>query len=179
MPTLPFPALSAAGVLFIASTAAYVTHEPAGGAGSGTAVYSAFGAEVRGDVTTRLGGTAEFGAVPSTAEGGAFTLTLGARDAAGAVVFTRTDGLPLTPGTYVVSDLGEGSGVVRALVVTGPPSRPTGAFRGWSGLLTVATASDSAMTGTFEVRATGFLARDPANERSRIEVAGSFTAARR
>jgi hypothetical protein len=94
------------------------------------------------------------------------------------VVFTRTDGRPLTPGTYVVSDLGEGSGLVRALVVTGPPSHPTGAFRGWSGQLTVTSASDSALVGTFDLRATGFLARDPGNESRRVVVAGSFTAVR-
>jgi hypothetical protein len=178
MPTTPLFSLTAAAGLVIASSAAYLTPGPVAPARTGDPVRSTFHAEVRGDLAVRLHGAAEFGAVPSGAEAGVVTLALGARDTAGAVIFTRTDGRPLLPGTYVVSDLGEGRGLVRALVVTGPPSQPTGAFRGWSGLLTVTTASDSAMAGTFDLRARGFLARDPGDEGRRIAVVGSFTALR-
>lgn len=170
--------IAAAAALLTGSAASYVAYDltprPEGEDGA----RSAFSAEVGGHVTARLTGAAEFGSVPAGMEDSIFSLSLGARDTAGAVVFTRMNGEPLTQGTYVVSDLGEDGDVVRALVITGSPSRPTGAFRGWSGLLTIANASDTAMSGTFEFHAGGFLVRDPQDENRRVCVKGSFTAVR-
>jgi hypothetical protein len=167
----------AAAVLLMASSAAYVTFADKKPTAETPAPFG-FDAEVRGDLTTRISGAAEFGEVPPGPGTRTFSLSLGARDSGGAVVFTRTKGGPLAPGSYVVREDGEGSRILRALVVTGSPSRPTGAFRAWWGWLTVTSASDSVMTGTFCLFATGFRALDPGNEDRRIRVTGSFTAVR-
>ena len=63
-----------------------------------------------------------------------FTLSLGADGADGSVLFTRTNGGRLTPGTYAISGRDDGSDEIRALVMTGSATRPTGVFRGHVGL---------------------------------------------
>jgi hypothetical protein len=102
----------------------------------------------------------------------------GADGADGSVLFTRTNGGRLTPGTYAVSGRDDGSDEIRALVMTGSATRPTGVFRGQAGHLIVTSATDNVIRGRFEVVATGFLASDPADESRQMKATGMFTATR-
>ena len=64
----------------------------------------------------------------------AFVLTLGADSPTGAVVFTWPSGPRPEPGVYPLA-MDPASGI-QALVVTGPPTAPTGAFRARGGTIT-------------------------------------------
>ena len=140
---------------------------------------STFSAEIAGDVNTLASGAARFGTSGGTADVPAvFTISLGADGTQGSVLFTRRDGDRLTPGRYRVSDLDGEVGTVRALVMTGSASKPTGVFQGTSGTLVIASASDREMRGTFRINAEGFLASAPEIEGRPVRVAGEFTATR-
>ena len=139
---------------------------------------SSFLAELHGDLDASPRGTARFGAVEGGAGTTMFTLSLGADGAEGSVLFTRTNGSRLTPGTYAVSGRDDGTDEIRALVMTGSATRPTGVFRGQSGSLIVTSATDNVMRGRFQVAATGFLASDPADETRPMKATGMFTATR-
>ena len=65
---------------------------------------------------------------------------------------------------------------VRALVVTGSPTRPTGVFQAHSGELVVTAVSDSTIRGFFRLEATGFLATEPDREDRTVSAAGTFAA---
>jgi hypothetical protein len=112
--------------------------------------------------------------VGGEAGSGAFVLTLGANSAAGAVLFTRVSGIRPEPGVYPLSEDPERG--IQALVVTGPPSRPTGAFRAHAGRLTIARSSDDLIEGHFDIGAVGFEAGDPAREDRELRLRGAFTA---
>jgi hypothetical protein len=139
---------------------------------------SSFLAELHGDLHASPRGTARFGAVENRGGPTMFTLSLGADGANGSVLFTRTNGGRLTPGTYAVSGRDDGSDEIRALVMTGSATRPTGVFRGQSGYLIVTSATDNVIRGRFQVAATGFLASDPADETRPMKATGMFTATR-
>lgn len=139
---------------------------------------SSFFAELRGDLHASLRGTARFGTVDGGPGATTFSLSLGADGADGSVLFTRTNGGRLTPGTYAVSGRDDGSDEIRALVMTGSATRPTGVFRGHAGYLIVTSATDNVIRGRFEVAATGFLASDPADEFRPMKATGMFTATR-
>jgi hypothetical protein len=139
---------------------------------------SFFLAELHGNLHARPRGTARFGTVESSAGAATFTLSVGADGPDASVLFTRTNGGRLTPGTYAVSGREDGSDEIRALVMTGSATRPTGVFRGQSGYLIITSATDNVMRGRFQVRATGFLASDPADETRPIKATGMFTATR-
>ncbi len=137
----------------------------------------AFAAEIRGEVNARPTGQARFGVAGGV--GGApavFTISLGAGSEEGSVLFTRQSGAPLVPGIYTVSDRGDGTDDVRALVVTGSPTRPTGVFQGESGELVITSVSGGIIHGSFRVEARGFLAADPEVDDRTVRVAGSFAA---
>ncbi|HUF34901.1 MAG TPA: hypothetical protein VMN37_03075 [Gemmatimonadales bacterium] len=137
----------------------------------------AFSAEIAGEISARPTGEARFGVTPG-AEGApaVFTISLGADAEEGSVLFTRRSGVRLSPGTYTVSDRADGTDDIRALVMTGSATRPTGVFQGQSGSLVVASASDHEIRGTFRVEARGFLAARPDAEDRPVTVAGSFSA---
>jgi hypothetical protein len=139
---------------------------------------SSFLAELHGDLHASPRGTARFGTVEDRVGAGMFTLSLGADSPDGSVLFTRTNGATLSPGTYAISGRDDGSDEVRALVVTGSATRPTGVFRGRSGHLIVTSASDNVFRGRFDVVAEGFLATDPADESRPMKATGMFTAIR-
>jgi hypothetical protein len=139
---------------------------------------SSFLAELHGDLHASPRGAARFGAVEGPSGPALFTLSLVADGPQGAVLFTRTNGARLTPGTYTISGRDDGSDELRALVMTGSATRPTGVFRGQSGYLIVTSATDNVIRGRFEVRAQGFLAADPADERRPMKATGMFTATR-
>ena len=139
-----------------------------------TTTRSWFEAYTSGARTVALHGTASYGQVADGAAG-PLVVTLGADAPDGAVLFTRTSGRPLTPGTY---RLGENSaGELQALVVTGPATRPTGAYRAESGTLTIASDRDGLLDGYFTIEAVGFDADSPTDEQRELHVHGAFTAA--
>jgi len=58
----------------------------------------------------------------------------------------------------------------------GRTERPTGAFRAQSGTLTITSASDTVLAGSFTLAATGFMASAPAAEDRQVSASGSFRA---
>ena len=139
---------------------------------------SSFLAEVHGaDIHASPTGTATYGVVESP-DGGprVFTLSLGADGAGGSVLFTRTNGGRIFPGTYTVGGRDDGTDEIRALVVTGTAAHPSGVFRGRSGQLIVTSTGDNVIRGRFNLEATGFVASAPEDETRRIEAVGMFTA---
>jgi hypothetical protein len=139
---------------------------------------SYFFGELHGDLHASPRGTARFRTVEGRTGGTMFTLSLGADGPDGSVLFTRTNGGRLTPGTYAVSGRDDGTDEIRALVMTGSATRPTGVFRSQSGYLIVTSATDNVIRGRFQVVATGFLASDPADETRPMKATGVFTATR-
>jgi hypothetical protein len=76
-----------------------------------------------------------------------------------------------------VTDQPEGNSFA-ALVVTGSPEHPAGAFRAEQGTVVITGSSPGALAGRFELDARGFLTTDPQTEDRRVTVVGSFTAPR-
>jgi hypothetical protein len=134
-----------------------------------------FEAYTSGARTMALRGTASYGAVGGDGTG-AFVVTLGANAPEGAVLFTRADGHPLTPGVYPLDE--DPARGVQALVITGPATRPTGAYRARSGTLTVSGTRGDLLDGYFTIDAVGFAADMPADEGQELQVRGAFTASR-
>jgi len=158
------PMLYVLGTCLLAATAA-----------AGTASPSWFEARTSGAKALALHGSAEFGVVDGDVGPGAFVLTLGADSQTGAVVFTWPSGPRPEPGVYPLA-IDPASGV-QALVVTGPPTAPTGAFRARGGTITLTRSRDGFLEGRFEIHATGFEAADPVDEDRQLVVRGEFTAA--
>src|SRR5438552_4072318 len=69
------------------------------------------------------------------------------------------------------------AGSVQALVVTGSPTRPTGAFHARSGALTITGSRADLIEGRFDIDAVGFEAAEPGDESRELVVRGAFTAA--
>ena len=138
-----------------------------------TTTRSWFEAYTSGARTVALRGAATYGKV-AEGDSGAFVVTLGADAPDGAVLFTRTDGRPLTAGIYRLGE--EPVGDLQALVVTGPASHPTGAYRAESGTLTIAGHRDGLLDGYFTIHASGFDADQPAADGRELHVQGAFTA---
>jgi hypothetical protein len=139
----------------------------------------AFSAEIIGDIAARTSGPARFGVTGGTEDVPAvFTISLGANAEDGSVLFTRRSGERLSPGTYTISAREDGTDDLRALVMTGSATRPTGVFQGRSGTMVVTSASDQEIRGTFRIEALGFLAAQPDVEDRPVKVTGSFTASR-
>jgi hypothetical protein len=67
---------------------------------------------------------------------------------------------------------------VQALVITGPATRPTGAYRARSGILTISGTRGGLLDGYFSIDAVGFAADAPADEGQELQVRGAFTAMR-
>ena len=93
------------------------------------------------------------------------------------MLFTRASGARLSIGTYQVSANDDGTDDIRALVVTGSPTRPTGVFQAHSGELVITSVGDSTIRGFFRLEATGFLATEPEREDRSVSAAGTFAAA--
>jgi len=134
-----------------------------------------FEAYTSGARTMALRGTASYGTVGGDGAG-AFVLTLGAAAPEGAVLFTRADGRPLTPGVYALRE--DPARGVQALVITGSATRPTGAYRARSGILTISGTRGDLLDGYFSIDAVGFAADAPADEGQELQVRGAFTAMR-
>jgi hypothetical protein len=131
-----------------------------------------FEAHVTGTRTLTLRGEAQFG--PVAGSGGPFVVTLGARSPTGAVVFTDRTGARPGPGVY---RLGEAPAeAIQALVVTGSPEWPTGAYRARRGRLTITRSTPEFVAGHFEIDAVGYEAGNPLDEERPLSVRGTFTA---
>lgn len=133
-----------------------------------------FEARTTGARTITMSGTAEFGDGAPEAAQAPFVISLGAQSSAGAVIFTRPGGGRLETGVYPLEVDGERS--VQALVVTGSPTHPTGAFHARTGVLTITRSQDDLIEGRFDIDAVGFEASDPGDEGKVLVVRGVFTA---
>jgi hypothetical protein len=133
-----------------------------------------FEARTSGARTITMSGSAEFGNGAPEAAQAPFVISLGSQSSAGAVIFTRPEGGRLEPGTYALGV--EGPGNLQALVVTGSPTHPTGAFHARTGLLTITRSDADLIEGRFDIAAVGFEASDPADEGKELVVHGVFTA---
>jgi hypothetical protein len=133
-----------------------------------------FEARTTGAKTLTLQGAAEFGAGAPDTEHTPFVIALGADSPDGAVIFTRQDGGRPEPGVYPL-DAGAAGGV-QALVVTGSPTRPNGAFHARSGTLTITGSRVDFIEGRFDIDAVGFEAAEPGDESRELAVRGAFTA---
>jgi hypothetical protein len=163
--------LALGALMLVSITAFSLNDRPAPHAGT------AFSASIRGEVNAQPNGEARFGIVAGgPAAPAVFTISLGAEGQSGSILFTRRSGARLSPGIYTISDRADGSDDVRALVVTGSATKPTGVFRGHSGLLVITVANDSLIRGTFKVEAAGFLADAPELEGRPVTASGAFTA---
>ena len=158
------PMRYALGVCLLAATMAAAGH-------AGPSWFEAYATGAR---TVALRGPAEFGSVGRDAGSDAFVLTLGANSPTGAFLFTRSNGVRPKPGVYPVSD--DPAEGIQALVVTGPATQPTGAFRARAGRLTIARSSADLIEGHFDIDAVGFEAADPAREDRELRLRGAFTA---
>jgi hypothetical protein len=146
-------------------------------ASDGKASRSAFIAALSGTDAGSATGEAEFGPVPSgNAPSSALVVSLGGRGNQSAILFSRASGTPLGVGRYHISDRGNGTDEMLALVMTGPATNPTGVFRGKSGWLIVTAASDRLLTGRFHVDGVGFVAAEPEVENRPMIATGSFSA---
>jgi hypothetical protein len=134
---------------------------------------SFFSATIRGVIDAELHGRSEFGTVASSGSPSRFTIRLGAADDESAILITGAAGADLRPGTYPVSEADEPTSV-RVLVVTGGVEKPSGVFRGHTGVVTITSTEHGTLTGHFELRATGFLAGEPALDDRPIAVKGAF-----
>jgi len=133
-----------------------------------------FEARATGARTITMSGTAEFGNGAPDAAQAHFVISLGAQSSAGAVIFTRPGGGRLETGVYPIG--GEGPQSLQALVVTGSPTHPTGAFHARTGVLTITRSQDDLIEGRFDIDAVGFEASDPGDEGKELGVRGGFTA---
>ena len=140
-----------------------------------TSSRSWFEAYTSGARTVALRGRASYGKVGGS-ESGAFVVTLGAGAPDGAVLFTRADGRPLGPGVYPLGE--DPAGGVQALVITGPATHPTGAYRARSGTLTIGGRRGDILDGYFTIDAVGFAADSPSDEGQELQVRGAFSASR-
>ena len=139
---------------------------------------SSFRGELHGDLRASPRGSARFGAVEGANGPAIFTLSLGADGTEGSVLFTRTNAARLVPGTYAVSGRDDGTDELRALVMPGPATHPTGVFRGRAGHLIITSVTDNVIRGRYQVEAVGFLASDPTDETRPMKATGMFTATR-
>ena len=133
-----------------------------------------FEARTTGARMITMRGTAEFGAGAPEAAPAPFVISLGAESSAGAVIFTLPDGSRPATGVYPLEV--DGPRHLQALVVTGSPTHPTGAFHARAGVLTITRSQDDLIEGRFDIDAVGFEASDPGDEGKELVVRGVFTA---
>lgn len=163
--------IGAASVGLLASTTEFFKHDWTLRAPSSSGSYEA---RVAGAATARLRGAVDVGRPDGENYPKTFVITLGAYSGDGALVFSRWDGARPGAGTYPITKEPAGDGVT-ALVVTGPPTRPHGAFRANRGTLTITHSSPDGLGGDFELHARGFGIADPHREDREVTVSGSFT----
>ena len=137
-----------------------------------------FALTTTGALQITAAGPAEFGALPATAEvPAAFSITLGAHGATGALVLMQRVGAVPLAGRYRVSEWSGGdSADFSAVFVAGSPAEPIGVFRGESGTVTITATRPGRIEGKFRIEARGFLAAAPDKETARVTLYGTFVA---
>jgi hypothetical protein len=138
---------------------------------------SHFWMDVQGAHRATATGRVAYGPVGRPGEAGAsFTITLGAQDGEGAVVFTRLDGATPEPGRYAIAntDATDRVGGWHALYLAGSATKPEGVFQADAGMLEITSATEGRISGHFELTGTGFLADSPEDESRHVTVRGSF-----
>jgi hypothetical protein len=108
------------------------------------------------------------------------TFSMGATQAdAALLLFTYADE-PIRPGRYAVAtDLPREPFVGRRFhpcFVAGSAERPKGFFHGEIGWVTITAVEPGRISGTYEMRARGFLEYAPADEDQWVTIRGSFSA---
>ncbi len=104
-----------------------------------------------------------------------YTITLGGREGGAAVVFTRRTPEPPTAGRYLVGEGQLMNDGFSALIITGPPSHPTGVFEVQHGVLRLAGLGPDRLAGEFELHAAGFLEESPGQDDWELTARGRFT----
>jgi hypothetical protein len=170
--TLLSVSLGAAAIALVAGVAASAAADEDIRAASASGSYEA---RLAGAATATLRGAVDLGSPAGSPHPGTFVLTLGAYSDDGALLFSRWDGKQPGPGTYPITPDPSTDGFT-ALVVTGPPTRPGGAFRAQRGTLTITHSSPDGLAGRFELQARGFRIDDQ-REDHELAVRGSFTSA--
>lgn len=133
-----------------------------------------FVVDLTGDIEATIAGDATFSQLPSLPGAPpAFGLALGPLSTQGAVFFSNTNGDRPGLGNHPVSSRGNGSDVIRAVVVLGPVERPFGELPVQAGTLTIVSSTDSRIVGTFTLDASG---RWRGGEELRLSLSGSFSA---
>lgn len=138
---------------------------------------SRFTAVIGGDVATLLAGRAVQGVVGAPgAPGSAYTITLGAPQGGGAIVLTRNDGRVPPVGRHPVGNAAalDSIGGFRAVYIAGSAARPLGVFQAVAGTVEILEHTPDGPRGSFDLLATGFLARDPDDESRRVTIRGHF-----
>jgi hypothetical protein len=142
---------------------------------------SHFLAEVRGAHAAHHSGRVSLGPVGRAGEpGSTYTITLGADDAAGAIVFTRLGGAQPARGRYPIGESAalDSAGGFRVLYLAGSATRPAGVFRAHAGTVEITPGTAGRVGGRFTLSATGFVAEHPDDESREVSITGAFTGVR-
>lgn len=139
-----------------------------------------FALSATGGLAAAASGTAEFGVVRG-AETSFFSISLGAEYANGSVVLSRGSAEMPAAGTYAITgwearDRDAQAGTFQALFVAGTPAQPQGVFHGYAGKVRITETRPGRISGTFTMKARGFLAANPDRDGVEVVVHGSFTA---
>ena len=175
------PIVLALGFAALSATATVVPSAVSGQRHAAESSITRFSAEVRGARAARHSGRVSLGPVGRPGEpGSAYTITLGADDSEGSIVFTRLDGARPGPGRYPIGESAavDSAGGFRVLYLAGSATRPEGVFRGHAGTLEIASSTPGRLSGRFELTATGFLADTPDDESREVSITGAFTGGR-
>ena len=175
------PIVPALGLILFSAGAALLPAALGGQRDASSASRSGFSAEVRGAYAGRHNGRVSFGPVGQPGEPGAsYTITLGADDADGAIVFTRLGGVRPAPGRYPIGESAalDSAGGIRVLYLAGSATRPAGVFRAHAGTLEITDVGPDRLSGRFELSASGFLADRPDDESRAVTLTGAFTGVR-
>jgi hypothetical protein len=163
--------LGAASVGLLAGATDFFNHDPTLRAPSSSGSYEA---RLAGAVTGTLRGAVDHGGPATEAHPQSYVITLGAYSRDGALVFSRWNGAQPSAGSYTITGEPTEDGLT-ALVVTGSPTRPDGAFRADRGTVTITHSSPTGLAGDFELYARGFGVADPDRDDREVTVRGSFT----
>jgi hypothetical protein len=137
---------------------------------------SMYAASMHGAVTVNTMGAAEFASMGGGTTG-IFSLSLGGDAARGAILLSRTGAERPGAGVYRVHDLIDAApGDFHGVISTGAVDRPSGVFHARSGSVTITSSTADRITGTFELRGTGFLTGNVNEDGKDLLVSGSFSA---
>jgi hypothetical protein len=119
------------------------------------------------------GEEARYGIVSSGDGSSVLTISLGATSSDGAVQLILPGHQVPAPGRYSISP-----DSFQASFMAGSVEHPLGWFDGEAGWVTITDVREGHLSGTFTIRARGFLAADMENEDQQVTVRGSFDATR-